>query len=74
MSLLEQLLGLAIQIATLAAILLNLRRVRELHVTMNSRLDRLLASEGELRRAEGRAEGRAEQQLEDRNKSLGAEG
>ena len=43
-------------------------------MTMNSRLDRLLASEGELRRAEGRAEGRAEQQLEDRNKSLGAEG
>ncbi len=49
--------ALLVQIATLIGVVIGFFAIREVHVTMNSRLDQLLASEGTRMRAEGRAEG-----------------
>jgi hypothetical protein len=50
----------AVKVATLVGIVVGLFRIKELHLTMNSRLDQLLESEGSRQRAEGVAEGRAQ--------------
>ena len=51
--------ALASGVAAIASYM-NLRKIREVHVQINSRMDQLLKATGLLRKAEGKAEGRAE--------------
>lgn len=51
--------ALASGVAAIASYM-NLRKIREVHVQINSRMDQLLKATGLLGKAEGKAEGRAE--------------
>ena len=50
---------------------MNLKKIREVHVQINSRMDQLLKATGLLGEAEGRARGRAEIHNEEKKKDEG---